>query len=252
MRRWIAPAARIGLSAAALAVVLAHDVAAVPGVNFAWDACLSDGGVSTRTSSCASDDGEHVAVASFVLAHDQWIQVGIEVMIDLHVDAAALPDWWQFFNTGTCRREALTARFDFTAYPQTQCLDPWTRGTPARGGIAAYKTTTSIPPNDYPDPNRARIIAGFASDTPAHLVAGREYLGFELVIRNLGTSSCLGCKEGVSLVLSELKSVQVDGSSERLQEPIVDYCLKFQAGSVPCSYLPARAITWGQIKSLYR
>ena len=33
---------------------------------------------------------------------------------------------------------------------------------------------------------------------------------------------------------------------------VVDYCLKFQAGSVPCSYLPARAITWGQIKSLYR
>ena len=72
------------------------------------------------------------------------------------------------------------------------------------------------------------------------------------MIRNKGTSSCLGCKEGVSLVLSELKSVTQDGFSERLQEPVTDYCLKFQAGSVPCSYLPVRATTWGHIKSLYR
>ena len=107
----------------ALTMCLAHDDAAVPGVNFAWNACLSEGGVSTRTSPCASDDGEQVAVGSFVLAHDQDIQVGIQVTIDLQVDAAAL---------------------------------------------------------------------------------------------------------------------------------VVDSCLKFQAGSVPCSYLPARAITWGQIKSLYR
>jgi hypothetical protein len=245
------PALMVFMLAATLALP-SLPAGAMPGMNLAWNACLSEGGTSTLASTCASDDGEQIAIGSFVLTQDQEIQVGIEWYIDLQVEGDELPDWWQLFNTGSCRQDALAARFDFGAFPQTHCFDPWTRTTETRGGVAAYLTTTSNPYNQYPDPNRARIAGAVASDTPAMLEAGREYLGFELVIRNKGTSACAGCAAGATFVLTELRSVQQDGSRERFDEPAVDHCLRFQGGSVPCSFLPARAVTWGQIKSLYR
>jgi hypothetical protein len=241
------------LCAQAVGLALAPTpVTAGPGVNFAWHACLPEGGAATLTSSCSSDDGEQIAVGSFVLAHAQNLQVGIEWIIDLQVDGESLPAWWQLFNAGACRQDALALRFDFGAYPQVHCLDPWTRSTGARGGVAAYFTSTTTPPNPWPDPRRARILGGVASDTPAALEGGREYLAFELVIHSKGTSTCAGCEAGASIVLAEISSVQQEGSRERLQEPVVDYCLRFQGGSVPCSVLPARTVTWGRIKSLYR
>lgn len=239
------------LSAVVLVVSAASAWAGgVGGVNFAWNNCLNEGGVQTKTNTCSGNLGSQFAVGSYVLSADQNTKVGDEIVIDLQLDSPSLVDWWQFFNVGACRINGLSASFAFGSFPNTSCFDPW--AGQAFGAVAAYQTNTSVPPNPYPDPNRARIKIGGTVANPIALPAATEFYSFQLVISNTATTTCAGCATGATLVLNEISSVQQDGSRERLTEPLTDRCLKFNDGQVLCTALPAKNTSWGQVKSLYR
>jgi hypothetical protein len=178
------------------------------------------------------------------------------------VTAPTLTDWWQLFNPGACRQSALSVNLDFTGFPQNQCFDPWT-GL-AAGGLAAYLTSTTIPPNPYPDPNRARVVIGAAIANPIALPAGVEFYSFQLVLshaRSDGPDACVGCGAGACLVLNEIVAVEQDGSRARLTIPIERQIIEWQCASFSHGWgctgdehcpTPALPTSWGQIKSLYR
>lgn len=244
---------RILLSVCALLALGAPSVRAAAGVNLAWGAgCWTDNPVSAKTFACNTNTGSAPMTASFVTTTDQPDFVGVESVVDLQVDAAALPDWWQFFNAAVCRQTALSTSADFTTAPGG-CTDPW--AGLAAGGIAGYQTNTTSPPNPNPLPSRARLKVGYAIAAPSPLTAGVQYYGYRATVsymKSIGTGFCPGCATPATIVLNEIKAAEFTGPFERITDPLTNRCLIWNTSTVPCADVPTRDITWGQIKSLYR
>ncbi|MBI5709702.1 MAG: hypothetical protein HZC42_05255 [Candidatus Eisenbacteria bacterium] len=234
------------------------------GINLAWDQCWPEGGTSNRRFACDTNAGYQQIVGSFAPfeAHPNF--VGTEIIMDVVSLTSALPDWWQFFNPGSCRRTALSASADFAQSPQTSCVDPW-QGR-AAGGIAAYQTSTSVPPVPNGLPNAARLKVAFALEFPESLGAEAEYYGFRLSISNaktFGDSACGGCESNVCILLTEIKVADSGGFQERLWSWLANGAVTWECASwwwgewatcyaTPGCTVAARNATWGQVKSLYR
>jgi hypothetical protein len=237
------------------------------GINFAWNQCLPEGGTERATFDCSTNGGSQVAVGSFMLNGPLEEFVGLEVDIDVLANGPTLPDWWQYFNPGSCRQTALSASFNFLSFPRTQCVDPW-NGL-AAGGLAAYQTSSTIPPMPNPVPNGARIRIGAAVANPVTLPGGVEMYAFQLVLshaRTTGSNACAGCGADVCLRLREIVPTSRDGTRWILNEGLESNTIGWQCGrpmtyshsplfecrlSTDCA-TATEATTWGQIKSLYR
>ena len=58
----------LGLSmVAAMLVVVSSSASAAAGLTLAWNACLSDGGVSNKNAACTSNTGVNACVGTFQL-----------------------------------------------------------------------------------------------------------------------------------------------------------------------------------------
>ncbi len=237
----------------ALACALWAPDAGAQGINVSWDDCWAAGGVAAKQFACDTNTGASRMVGSFMSATPQPGFVGVEIVIDLQVDTVEIPPWWQFFNAGACRLEALQATFDFDALGSGACAHPF--GQAGLGGLAAYQTNRTDPPNPYPTAARARVKAAGAVAVPHAIAAGVEYYGFVLGLdhtRTVGAGACAGCATGVTLVLNEIKSAELNGRGVRHTAPLGHQCVTWHAGTVPCATLPARRATWGRIKSIWR
>ncbi len=236
-----------------LFLILAPRAAGAGGVNLAWGpGCWGENPSNYKAFACDTNSGSAIATGSFAPNADQPNFVGIEVIVDLQTNSATLPDWWQFFNSGSCRQSALSSSADFLQAPQVSCADPW-QGL-AAGGIAAYLTSTTLPAVPNGLPNAARLKIAYALATPSPLTGGTEYYGFRLTItyaKTVGTGSCPGCATDAYLTLNEIKSAENTGGVERNSTPIVNACVYWQSGSMIC-WVPAHTTTWGRVKSLYR
>ena len=220
----------------------------------AWDDCGASG-VNNKVFACDADTGRSVLIGSFVSPIDQPLFVGVEVVIDLQSHSQVLPDWWQFFNLGTCRRTSLAATFDFSILPGG-CADPF--GQPAQGGMAGY---CSMGPNcvdSRTDPAQSRIKAAGAIAQGHPIEADVEYYAVRLVIdheKTVGAAACAGCDVGVTLMMNTIKSAEWSGqyvSNYGDPSPGAHGCVTWNSSPVPCGALPVRNATWGQVKSLYR
>jgi hypothetical protein len=218
------------------------------GFDFAWDNCATAAGAAARTSTCRSDVGVNVAVASFMLSGDMPDFVGVEAVVEVRSDGATLPDWWSFFNPGACRQNALSASFDFMRL--AGCTDPW-EGQ-ALGGLAAYHTVATSAAQSGGLPNAARIVLAAAVANPIGLRAGNEYYAFQLVISNARTAAgaCAGCAVPVCLTLLELKAVAIDGDAERMTVPMHAERIAWQGAASCESSVQNRS--WGHVKQAYR
>src|SRR5262249_31747385 len=78
-----------------------------PGVNLRWDQCLDDGGTANRFFACDTNAGGDILVGSFVLDAPQTGVNGLEIVVDLVSESAALPEWWAYHLPGSCRRTSL-------------------------------------------------------------------------------------------------------------------------------------------------
>lgn len=226
---------------------------AAGGVNIAWGPdCWPQNPVSNQTYTCTSNSGVVQATASYETANEIADFVGISSVIDLQANSASLPAWWDMFNVGSCRQNALSADENFLTASQT-CLDIFQNG--AGGGITAYQTASTVPPTPY-GPNSARLKVAFALPAPADLPGGTETYGYRLTItkaKTAGSGSCAGCATQVTMVLNNVHAAGLGGYSEDLSTPINNGCITAQGTSgVPCNATPTVNKTWGQVKSLYR
>ena len=228
-------------------------VASAEGINFAFNDCGLNG-LANKTFACASNTGTNLLIGSFIAPAGSTAITGEEIVIDLQSASAALPAWWTFKNTGTCRQTAFTTNADFSGGPFS-CADYW--AGQAAGGFSAFN------PNIVPGQlNRARILMVYAVP-PA--LAGPvdetlEYYAFKLSFSNaktVGTGACAGCVDPVCIVLNEIKLTQPVGvGNYRIQNPADGNFATWQGGVIGSggcpAATPARNATWGSVKSLYR
>jgi hypothetical protein len=234
--------------AVVVGILLSTNTAVAGGFDLAWDECAAASGTAARTSSCRSDVGANVAVASFMVSQDMPEFVGIEATIEVRAEGATLPDWWSFFHPGACRQSALSASFDFMRF--AGCVDPW-EGQ-ALGGLAGYHTLATSASHSGGLPNVARIVLGAAVANPIGLRAGQEYYAFQIVISNARTTSgtCAGCASPVCLTLLELRAVAINGDVERLTAPMHSERISWQ-GAASCE-ASVQNRSWGHVKNIYR
>lgn len=237
--------------------------AGASGVNLAWDQCLPEGGMQAKHFACGQNSGYDEIVGSFVPGQAHAAFIGCEVAVDIQSENPVLPDWWQFFNTGSCRQNALTTTFDFTTAPQSACNDPF-QGQ-AMGGLAAYLTSRTQRPVPGGKANAARIILAMAMAVPTRLASGVEYYCFRLRISNqasAGAGSCAGCTTPACITLAEVAvyddNPPAPGGQEtppRMAESLTTQHQSNGIGWQDTGQNCTSAVknkTWGQLKNIYR
>ena len=246
---------RLLLLSGALLVLGASAASAAPGLNLAWGSgCWLENPVNAKTFACNTNTGNAQMTGSYTPTASQPAFVGVECVLDFQVDGVTVPDWWTFFEAGTCRQTSLSTSADFSGAPQTSCTDQWF-GLGA-GGIAAYQTAASpIHDERVNTPGWARLKVAYALADPSPLTGGTEYYGFRATMnyaKTVGSPSCAGCTTPVTIVLNEIKSAENTGPFERVTDQDINRCLTWGASTVACAAVPARNTSWGQVKSLYR
>jgi hypothetical protein len=241
-----------------LLLALAASVAsAAAGVNLRWNGCIADGGVINKNFACNANTGTNTLAGSFELGADQHAVKEADIVVDLASASPSLPDWWQYFNVGACRRFALSIAAD-------GCVaggGDWAVGK-ASMNIAAYQL------GNY-GPNTARILCANAIQPTAvlDLFAATEYGVFRLSISNLktvGSPSCAGCQTPVCIVFNSLKTITTTNVDNRLLTGPTngtdsDYVtwqgsigVVTPLGQGCPQATPTRNATWGSVKAHYR
>ena len=237
-----------------LLALTASIASAAGGINLGWNDCVGAGGLVNKNFICNTNTGNNDMYASFDPPQTLTTVNGNNQLIDLQSASAALPDWWQFKNAGSCRLASLIAN----GGPGT-CADPWTgQGAP---GIAAYLVTANTPSMPL---NRARIIGSIAvaSAFAGQVDPGTEYFSMVFRVNNaktVGSGVCAGCQTAVCIVLNEITITQppgTPGESPKVVDPLVSNYCTWQGGAVGGAGCPGVTPTinktWGQVKSLYR
>ena len=255
--------ATLTLACAALSLVPVAAQAG-QGLSLAWFHCYSEGtGTHNAVFACNTNAGVHSLVGSFELANDMANVIGTEIVLNLAADAPALPDWWQFKNTGTCRLAALSAAF---ANPGSLACPDWSAGLMI-GGLGAY-CTASVGCPTSPSANAAiiKLINAVAPNDATPLLGGQTYYDFTINISNIktvGDGSCNGCTVPVCIVLNSINVVAKDNVEHRFlsgaASPVSNF-VTWQGGGNPvgggtigCPAATAtRTSSWGSVKSLYR
>jgi len=232
-------------------------VARAGGVNISWDRCWLDGGVTNRNFACGTNTGSDLVFGSFTLTDPMPRLKGIQATLDIRANSTSLPNWWQFYNVGSCRQTALGVAFDFRGYAGSRCADPW--AGLATGGITAYLTVGTTPPVPGGLANTARLVLAATLPGTRSAAAGVEYHGFLLSLgraKTVGVGSCSGCSVPVSVLLTEIRADNEDApgvyTSEYLTTALHSGCLTWQGATGVCGPTPVESGTWGMIKSLYR
>jgi hypothetical protein len=241
-------------------LALSATVASAAGINMAWDACLNGGGVPAKTFACNSNIPSGGGTAT-TPAHHMFLSAiapgGIELWtsfefeFQLQSDDAALPLWWAVRGAGQCRNGALSA----AAANATQgCTDVY--GAAGAGGIASYTV-------GFGGANRARSTGVWSvpsfGQTPMN--EGEEYFVTRISLSNaktVGLGACAGCNVGVCINAISVKFVQPAGTpggnplvtipanrAHVLWQNVVDQNTCYGA-------TPAKNVTWGRVKTLYR
>jgi hypothetical protein len=236
-----------------LALLLPAVAAAAPGLNLAWStaggasACPTNSGALEDMADPCDDTGFEYLVGS-VRAPSGLTQVtGEEAYLDMQVENATLPDFWQL-QVGGCGDGKLLMEAVFTGFSTgtaaTQCSNYW--GTAASGGFnwAPYST------------NRARLAGVFAR-TPSSagpMTADRQYYIFRASLTTDHASTCTGCSMPACFVFNTLILTQPVGVGDAvIENPDVRRFVTWQGGLTGgCDPVPARRSSWGQVKSLYR
>lgn len=230
------------LSLAALTIECAAHAASM---QLSWSQCYGDGQVLNQDFACNNNWLPHVLVASFTPDMTSDTVNGNEVVIDIRTNSAALPSWWQFKNTGSCRNASL--KVASRPSPNSTCLDEF-----GQDGIAAIGAYLVAGPYAYLG---ARIIAVVAvpASAVAHVDPTHEYFSLAFIIdsaHTTGADACGGCAVGAEI---ELNSIKLTAGGADLDEfigasPGENYA--YWQGGV--TYVPTRSATWGAIKALYR
>jgi len=251
----------------------APTVAWAGNLNLAWnnspisEGCWPESPLNMKTFACNTNSGSATLVGSFGLPQDCPDFIGISVLLNGQSDTYWLPDWWQLYNTGSCRAASLSTSADFTIAPQTICVDPWQ--VLAQGGIGAFQTALYPPPPPTAPPahNRFALKIAYMLVDPIALTAGVQYYGFKVRFdyrKTVGTGACEGCATGMWLCLENTRVVGLSGEHDQMLTGELDNqavtwnkqwyrpddCIRLPGRS--CYPTAAQTTTWGRVKMLYR
>ena len=260
--------------AAALITSTALAAPTLPGINVRWDACLADGGLMNKPFACDTNTGTELAVMSVQLDGSLPDVSGMEIRVSLKSSASALPAWWDFFNTGSCRQASLSfISHPSTVLPAVNCAD-WNEGNGGGGAVAAYRVDEIGPGS------RVILIASAVPSTSLELLdPGTEYRVGMLSInhaKTVGTGACGGCDTPVCILFTSLKITRPAGVGDLLltqgANDVSSQIINWQNGQLQnlvnhctgtfdcntqfdCVYAAAtasRRSTWSEVKALYR
>ena len=237
-----------------LLLLAAHPLYAADGLYLTWNDCAALGaGQSTQGFACDTDAGSHTLVCALTVGAPVDSVLGMEIVVDLQVAAAAMPDWWRF-DAGGCRAGDLRADTNFGGFPT--CVDPWQ--TLASGGVLTY--TVGMPRGGA---GQARIVIGLAvpsNQPPRALDAVDMYYAARILIDDVGTSTCGGCTDAACLVLNSIllrRPLRPEGipSADVLVTAVgaagANWA-SWQSSSANCMAVPVKNRTWGAVKAIYR
>ena len=176
--------------------------------------------------------------------------IGIEGVIDVLSQSDPLPAWWRLDPLG-CRANALSGLVPGS----TGCADPF--GGTGSALVQAYRVSPETPAT-----NQARIVftASVLPSRAVRLDPGVPYIALDLALDTrgtIGTNACSGCSSAACLVLNSITLLRASGAgvaSVVLSDPTATTNWAYWQGrtGLDCALVPARARTWGAIKSLYR
>ncbi len=248
------------MTAALLALTASLAAAAGGGLNLSWTDCGA-AGQQNRNFACNTNTTNnlfpgHIFVGSYVAPCCVDSANGASEVVDLKTSSSPLPDWWRMATTPCGRSTSLAENYNFTAGFPT-CLDYWGQQT-GGGGIGSRNYMVPGPLGV----NSARLLLGCAIGTSlaGGIAEGTEVYAFSVKISNqksTGLGKCLGCTDGVCIVLNSLKITQnarSTGGTKFIGNPATRNWVTFQGGLTNCGdpVTPARNTTWGSVKALYR
>jgi len=235
--------------AAAAAVMLGalSSIACASDIFLHWTDCRSGGGVQSMSQACAGNAAseERTFVASFVAPGDLRTFCGLTTYLQVDAADAQLSDWWRMA-PGECRAGAF------------QVAAPADRGLSACTDAFAEAATMSLSVHRG-ESRRLTIISDLIRDPPLELRPGEVYYASLFVVRAIkssGAGSCFGCQAAaaISLTQIELYNLELPAQPPILlrSSPSSPALICWQSSSGSCGPAPARNVTWGGLKSLYR
>ena len=249
-------AAVVALAALAALALTAPASPADPALYLTWNDCgTSTNALSDFVFACDVEVGFEELFCSFRLPFATGADVlGVTAVIDIQHQAATLPDWWRLAAAGDCRSGYLSASGDFTL--ETDCADPW-----AGQAVAEVQAYNATEPRGGANQARIKAVCGVVPALAATLDASSVYYGVKLVIQNTrstGAGACPGCLGGACLVLNSIevqRTAGAPGGNLFISTPAPNNAnwARWQGGvGADCGLVPARNMTWGRVKSLYR
>ncbi len=224
------------------------------GLFLTWGDCALGTSAHDRSNPCDTNVGDQKLFCAFRLPFAADSVLGLELVVDVQHSAASMPSWWMFA-PGGCRAGSLRPAFDFTG--RSSCRDFFLGN--ATGSLQSY--TVGQP---HGGANQARIqmaAAMLPSFGYATLNDTDMYYAAVLTIPNdftVGGTVCSGCAGPACLVLNSIlvrRQPGTAGGDISLTVPGPDGAnfATWQGGvGAACAAVPVRAVTWGQIKGLYR
>lgn len=239
------------LVAAAVALAPACASAGPGGIDLSWGDCGAFGQLE-HDFACNTNVAVHSMIGSALAPLPMPQLQGQVAILDLITNQPALSPWWQM-GAGECRWPSgfspLNGVYNFVG--MSHCGDAW--GAAAEGSVL-YQSGSF-------DPNRARMRTMCAIPTSVAIDDVTEYYLFKLSFtstRTVGIGACTGCADGACIVLKYVVLTQPAGVGDyTLTSPIQRAHVLWQGGGAGVvggcpGATPARASTWGSVKSLYR
>lgn len=226
------------------------------GLALRWDACAGEGtGTSVRSFACNTDAGQDRIVGSFVppvgMTGVQYIELTLKLdtcpFLVGSPCGSTLPAWWQFYQAGTCRQNALAP--SFVNDPANAVCQSWSAGE-QWGAIASYQIGIF-----GPNTARLRMVAASVLPDAGDVAAETQYQAFALTISHantVGSGACGGCNQPLAVIFTIANLVPMNylDPSLFIGNPLgapYDAVAWWQSGPVA-----ARVTTWGAVKALYR
>lgn len=241
----------------AMAAWIPATVEAAPTLGLAWNDCYTGGGLDNKNDACNLDFTFHQLVVSvFPDAPIEGI-TGVTGVIEVHFDAADVPDFWELWPGGT--REGALLIDAFASSPPPGCTEPWSQSGSQVGTVAVALSATR--------PDIARIVWTVNVPSPVTIdpAGAAEWSLGALRFNRSGSTTVAGCELPACLLFTRItfmRAQEVGGDLVVCGTGPLDR-VSWQGGPPGCWWgivpeeectapTPSREDSWGRLKQIYR